>query len=54
MKTYRINTADFRATEYRFDAKRKQSYCICEELIDGRWEGFVAIKRGFAGTNDRK
>jgi len=42
---WRIETEDFRASEWKWDAEKKQYFCVCEELVDGRWEGFVSIKR---------
>ena len=40
-----INKPDFRVYEYEYDSERKQWYCLCEELIDGRWEGFISIRK---------
>jgi len=40
-----IDQPDFRAYEYEFDSQRKHWYCLCEELIDGRWEGFISISK---------
>ena len=28
---------------YEFDPQRKHWYCLCEELIDGLWEGLISI-----------
>jgi hypothetical protein len=40
-----IDQPDFRVYEYEFDPQRKYWYCQCEELIDGRWEGFISISK---------
>ncbi|TRZ74061.1 MAG: hypothetical protein D4R97_04490 [Bacteroidetes bacterium] len=46
-----INQPDFWVYEYEFDPLRKHWYCLCEELIDGRWEGFISIRK--TGTNKK-
>jgi hypothetical protein len=46
--TYRINEPDFRAEpwkETRHDGRRVW-ISVCYELVEGRWEGFVAIRFG--------
>jgi len=43
--TWRIDTDEFKAGQWQFDAKRKEWFCECIELIEGRWEGFVSIRK---------
>ena len=38
-----IDHPDFRVYEYDFDPQRKHWYCLCEEFLNGRWEGFISI-----------
>lgn len=45
-KEIRINGAELIATAWTKDSKKNQYYSECFELVGGRWEGFVAIKRG--------
>lgn len=43
-----IERPDFRATEWAPTKVRGEAgweASICEELIEGRWEGFVSIRR---------
>jgi len=40
-----INQPDFRVYEYDYDPQLKHWYCLCEELIDDRWEGFISIRK---------
>ena len=44
-RTVIIDQPDFRAYEYEFDPQRKHWYCLCEELMDGRWERFISISK---------
>ena len=40
-----IDQPDFRAYEYDYDSQRKHWFWLCEEFIDGRWKGFISIKK---------
>ena len=40
-----INQKDFRKYVAQYDVRRKVWFSYCEELIDGRWEGFVSIQK---------
>jgi hypothetical protein len=43
--TIRINSTEIIATEWKTDSKKpSRKYSECYELIEGRWEGFVAVK----------
>jgi len=49
MKGYRFYEKDFKAKNWKFSHIDGNKGCMvyyseCEELINGRWEGFVAIK----------
>lgn len=45
-----IDQPDFRVYDYEFDPERKHWYCHCEELINGKWEAFISIRK----TNPNK
>jgi hypothetical protein len=34
----------FRRNPWQYDVQHQWYYSICEEFIDGRWEGFLAFK----------
>ena len=43
--TYRINTAELKATEWKYDNRRKVYYSVVEELENGKWEGYVITRK---------
>lgn len=46
-RTWEIEQADFRRTAFRQTRHNGEviEYAECEELVDGRWEGFVSMKK---------
>ena len=46
---WRIEQPDFKASTWKpakLESGEKVLYCECQQLIDGRWEGYVSITRG--------
>ncbi len=42
-----VNQPDFRKYLPQYDSKRNVYLCVCEELIGGRWEGFISLYDSF-------
>ena len=40
----RIDWPDFKAGPWHVDKERGHKWCEVQELIEGHWEGFVAIE----------
>lgn len=47
MKSYVINKSDFKVTEWKSTIHNGETieYRECYELIHGRWEGFISIRK---------